>query len=223
MTKGVLYHLIQPLARVVFLIAVRQKVMGREQLPKRGAVILAITHLSHTDPIALANCSPRTIDFMARKEGFSNRLKAQLMHMLHAFRVDRNGFVLPGVREALRRLDDERLVGIFPEAEVTRGSESVLNGAAMRGGAAWLSRRTDSPIIPCVVLGSRSLHNPIRWLPLKLGRSWIVFGEPLLPNHEVEDSREGRRALTDSLAERMRGLHAELVETYAIPPLYRDV
>ncbi|MFT5291422.1 MAG: 1-acyl-sn-glycerol-3-phosphate acyltransferase [Planctomycetota bacterium] len=223
MTKGVLYHLIQPLARVVFLIAVRQKVVGRELVPKTGPVILAITHLSHTDPITLANCSPRTIDFMARKEGFSNALKAQIMHMLNAFRVDRNGFVLPGVREALRRLDGERLVGIFPEAEVTRGSESVLNGGPMRAGAAWLSRRTDTPIIPCVVLGSRSLHNPIRWLPLKLGRSWIAFGEPLLPNHGVSDSRDGRKALTDALAERMRVLHGELVETYAIPSPYRDV
>ncbi len=221
--KGVLYHLILPLAKVVFLIAVRQKVMGRELVPKTGPVILAITHLSHTDPITLAHCSPRMIDFMARKEGFSNRLKAQLMHMMHAFRVDRHGYVLPGVREALRRLEQDRVVGIFPEAEVTMGPESVLNGGAIRAGAAWLSRRADIPIIPCVVLGSRSLHNPIRWMPLKLGRSWIAFGEPLLPNHEVGDSREGRWALSDALAERMRGLHAELVETYAVPPLYRDV
>ena len=217
-----LYRAIHVASKFVFFVAVRQGVLGRERVPDRGAVILAISHLSHTDPIALGASIERPVDFMARSEGFSTPLKARLMKSMGAFEIERFGWARPGLVEGQRRLEAGRMIGVFPEGEVMTGSESVLCGAPIKCGAAWLSRRTGAPIIPCVVLGSKSLHSPKGWLPFKLGRSWVAFGEPIQPNLEVSDSRAGRRALTDKVAVALRDLHVDLVRECAVPPTFAE-
>ncbi len=221
--KGSLYRVLRPVLVGVFWVAVRQRVLRRELVRREGPFILAVSHLSHYDPTPLAVAVRRPVTWMARKESFAALWSSTIMNLFGAFSIDRTGPALPGIREALRRLEQGKLVGIFPEGEVMSGKGSVLNGGPIKYGALWVARRAGVPVVPCVVLGSQGFRSVLPWLPLKLGRTWVAFGEPIQPNLEVQDSREGRRLMGEELAEALRALHRELGETYSIPPRYHEV
>ncbi|MEX1025732.1 MAG: lysophospholipid acyltransferase family protein [Planctomycetota bacterium] len=218
--RGSLYLLLKPLLAAIFRVAVRSCVLGAEHTRRQGAYLLVVAHLSHNDPIPVSAVSVREVDWMARQEAFDTRLGARFMRLMGSFAIVRTGeglFARPGLREALGRLDEGRVVGVFPEAEVMSGERSVLNGGPYRLGAFWLARRARVPIVPCVVLGSGCFSRPTSWLPLKQARVWVAYGPPIEPNLDVELSREGRQQLGQCVAASLRSLHAELATTFELP------
>ena len=195
----------------------RNKVLGKERVPRsHEGLLLACTHLSHYDPFSISVLLRRKVDWMARAEYFRNAFPRFWVTRCDAFRIDRAGPWLPGVREALRRLDEGRLVGIYPEGDVTRDVNSVLLGAPIKQGAAMLARYSQVPVVPCVVLGSDQFRSVTPWLPLRSGRLWIGFGNPLEADYSMPRGRASRAELTERLAEAMRELYAEMLAEWNI-------
>ncbi|MEM1245466.1 MAG: lysophospholipid acyltransferase family protein [Acidobacteriota bacterium] len=205
--------------RSIFLVSNRCEVMGLEHLPKRhDGVILACTHLSHYDPFCISTLSRRHVEWMARIESFKTPMSEWLTRNSHAFAVDRFGFALPGIREALRRLDRGGLVGIFPEGEVMDEQTSALTRGELKAGVGLLARRSGAPVIPCVVLNSQQFSNVTPWLPLRAGRLWVGFGPPLHADAELPHGRDSRWELTQRLHASLREVYSGLLETYDVPP-----
>lgn len=203
----------------IFRLTSRCHYLGREHLPPRGVpCVLAIAHLSHYDPVVVGVLLRRPLDFMARAEFYETPASRWFVENARCVKIDRYGHALPGIREALRRLAAGRQVGIFPEGEIMRGENSVLNGAGVKGGAALLSRRGAVPIIPCVVLGSDQFRRFVPWLPLRTGRLWIGLGEPIGPpiggDAWAKPGRASRDAVSAQLAEAMRELHRQMRERF---------
>ena len=82
------------------------------------------------------------------EELFLNRGSAVLMDWLCAFKVRRDGTDRTGIRTALRRLEEGRVVGVFPEGGIRAGKGSVLNGAPMWPGVSALCVLSGKPIVP---------------------------------------------------------------------------
>ena len=145
----------------------RLRVEGREHIPLSGRVIVAGNHLTTLDPFVIANALPRErrIQFMAKKEIFRNPIIGGIVRGGGSFPVDRNSNDVGAIRNALRVLNAEGMLGIFPEG--TRG------GGEMNGGVALLALRGKAPVVP---VGLR-LHK----------RVWTVrFGPPLAPQGTIK-------------------------------------
>ncbi len=203
--------------RGVFLVSNRSYVLGREHLPRRGPFLIACTHLSHYDPFCVSVVTGRRIEWMARVESFQTPLSEWLTRNAGGFAIDRFGCAVPGIREALRRLDDERIVGIFPEGEVMDTETSALTRGELKAGVGLLARRADVPVVPCVSLNGNQFRRVVPWLPLKAGRVFMAFGEPLLPDPELPHGRRSRWELTERLHVSLRELHARLEEAFDLP------
>lgn len=202
----------------VFRLTSRCAFLGREHLPpRREPYILAIAHLSHYDPVVAGALLRRRLDYMARAEFYETPIARWCVEHAGCIRIDRYGQALPGVREALRRLERRRPVAIFPEGEIMSGHDSVLNGGPVKGGAALLSRRSGVPVIPCVVLGSEQFRKVLPWLPLRTGRLWIGLGPALEPPSDAKPGRASRTSESRRLAEAMRAVYAQLHERFDIP------
>lgn len=214
----------------IFRVTSRCRFVGRQHLPPRGTpAVLAVAHLSHYDPVVAASLLRRLVDWMARDEFYRTPGSRWAMEHARCIRIDRYGQALPGVREALRRLQDDRLVGIFPEGEIMAGDDSVLNGAGVKGGAGLLARWATRPgkhgvvipggvpIVPCVVLGSDQFRRVLPWLPLKAGRLWIGLGEPITVDPDAKPGRATRAAVSAELADALRAVYAELRERFDPP------
>src|SRR5690554_2286078 len=67
MIKFVARLLLAPLARLIW----RPRVIGRRNVPKKGAVILASNHLSFIDSVVITLVAPRSVSFLAKADYFT--------------------------------------------------------------------------------------------------------------------------------------------------------
>src|SRR5437763_10173948 len=98
---------------------------GTENVPRSGGALMALNHISYIDFILggyAAQPSKRLVRFMAKAEIFEHRIAGPVMRSLHHIPVDRADG-LASYDEAIRFLKDGEIVGIFPEATISRSFE----------------------------------------------------------------------------------------------------
>jgi 1-acyl-sn-glycerol-3-phosphate acyltransferase len=166
---------------ILFAAKARLTVMLYHDLPREGGFILAANHISHFDPPIITVFCPRRIDWIGMSDLFSGRILRWLFSGLNVIPIERNGPDRAALRTASRRIEEGRVVGIFPEGGIRDGAASIVNGAPMKQGVSLLSAISDAPLVPCVILGSDRLYNPRNWLPWRRPRIWIGYGKPILP------------------------------------------
>ena len=194
----------------------RVRCHGLEHLPGAGGVLLAVSHVSHLDPVVVSEQVGRRIGWMSRGEFFRHGLMRPVLRWLGAFPVLRGAYARPTLRESLRRLNDGEIVGIFPEGEIMQGAESVMRGGRIRQGVCWLALRAGCPIIPIVVLGTERLNQVKVWLPLKQGRLYMMVGAAISAG-SASSGRKERKALAAQLEAAFRQIYAELRTVESLP------
>ncbi len=209
-----LYHAGTAFGRFVFSVAMNVRQVRPEIPSRRGPFILAITHLSHLEPIISCVLIERRIEWMTRREFYKHRPIAWLLAALDCFMVNRQGVPVAAIREAIARLKNGRVVGICPEGGVTHGKDAAIHGGPIKRGVASASIRSGAPIIPCVMLGTHKLNKIRPWLPIKSGELYVAYGHPIHPPANTKSTRTTRQALADQLRQSYQDLYAELRAAY---------
>lgn len=140
------------MAFLILKVVFRMRVFGRKHIPKKGGFILAGNHSSYLDPVVLGVACPRRLDYMAKEELFCNPLLAGLLSRVGAFPVKRNSADLSALKEAMRRLKDNRALALFPEGSRRFDSASTEPHA----GIGFLAAKLDVPVIPAFIRGTDS-------------------------------------------------------------------
>lgn len=151
-------------------------VVGAENLPRDGAVVIAANHFSHLDPPLIAVNLNRYIRFLAVDELFGDsRAFTFLLEFFGAIPVDRDGYPIGAMREAISYLNGGGAVGLFPEGRrVERWGENPP-----KRGAAWLAWMTGAPLVPVAIVGTEhSLAPGERAFRRTAVKIWIE--EPIL-------------------------------------------
>ncbi|MCX6429091.1 MAG: lysophospholipid acyltransferase family protein [Actinobacteria bacterium] len=155
-------------------------ITGDENISHDGGAILAINHISYLD-FALAGTAvlptKRYVRFMAKKEIFDNKVAGPLMRGMHHINVDRaNGSA--SFVAALRALRSGEIVGIFPEATISKSFEIK----EMKTGVVRLAMGAGVPVIPVIIWGSQRIWT--KGVPRNLKRNrtpiTITICEPML-------------------------------------------
>jgi 1-acyl-sn-glycerol-3-phosphate acyltransferase len=170
-----LYEVLRPLALGLARLAFRLEAHGTEHVPMSGAALVVANHSSVLDPPLIGAASPRVLDFMAKAELFDVPGFGRFISALNAHPIRREGNDASALRMALKLLEDDRALLVFPEG--TRGPEGQLREA--RPGAGMLAVLSGARVVPTFIQGS--------------GRAWpkgsksprpakvrIDFGKPLL-------------------------------------------
>ena len=213
---GYFYDAVRLLCRPIFACTMRFRISGLERVGDQGGVIIAVSHVSHLDPIVVSAVLRRRISWVSRAEFYQQWFMSRVLYHGGAFRVDRKGQALPTMREGLRRLARGEAVGIFPEGELMQGNQSVLRGARMKHGVCLLAARSGLPVVPVVVLGTDQLGRIGPWLPAKRGRLWVTVGRPICAERGVS-TREGRDAFAKLLTAEYVRIYAEMREMFGLP------
>ncbi|HKM59230.1 MAG TPA: lysophospholipid acyltransferase family protein [Chthoniobacterales bacterium] len=209
------YGLSKRIIRTALLPVCRIQVVYFATLPSEPGYIIASNHISHFDPPILSALFPHNVDWMTMEEMFRNPASAFLMKLLSAFKVRRDGSDRIGIRTALNRLAESRVVGLFPEGGIRAGSVSVLEGAPMWPGAAALSVLSGKPIVPVVILGTDRLYDPRNWLRFRRVRVWIGFGEQIVPRRDL-GRRQARELVQASLSNAFLSMKHRIVATFRL-------
>lgn len=161
-------------------------IKGEENVPRSGGAILAINHIGYLD-FAISGTAAlpakRYVRYMAKKQIFDNKIAGPLMRGMHHISVDRNSGSASFVA-ALRALKSGEIVGIFPEATISKSFEIK----SMKSGAARLAIGAGVPVLPTIVWGSQRIWTKGR--KRDFGRNKfpisIYVGTPLHFTRETE-------------------------------------
>jgi 1-acyl-sn-glycerol-3-phosphate acyltransferase len=168
-------------ARVVFAAqGLKFTVTGAHNIPTSGGAVLMINHLSYFDFAyagLAARPSKRLVRFMAKDDVFRHRISGPLMRGMHHIPVDRTAGAA-SFRAAVSALKAGEIVGVFPEATISRSFE--LKG--FKSGAVRMAQSAGVPVVPMVIWGSQRVWT--KGYPKRLGRTnvpiMLSVGEPVM-------------------------------------------
>ncbi|MBE3597733.1 MAG: 1-acyl-sn-glycerol-3-phosphate acyltransferase [Limnochordaceae bacterium] len=160
MAGDLLYRSARWVLRAVLVRYFRVRAYGIDRIPASGPVLLAINHLSMLDPLLIGVVVPRPVHFMAKEELFRYPVLRQLLPKVHAFPVRRGEADREAIHQALRRLQEGQVVGVFPEG--TRSQDGRL--LEIQGGTALLALKSGAPILPIAITGTeRAMPRGAYW------------------------------------------------------------
>ena len=185
-------------AKTLFrLLGIRFQMHGTENVPRTGGALLAFNHVSYIDFVLgglAAQPSGRLVRFMAKREVFDHAIGGPVMRSMHHIAVDRADGA-GSMDEALRYLESGEVVGIFPEATISRSFEVK----DLKSGAARIAAQAGVPLIPVALWGTQRMMTKDHPRDFARGKTiGIRVGEPMYPDgaDPVADTAELRRRLS---------------------------
>lgn len=178
--KNFFYFFLKICAKVIFFLYFRLGSKGKENIPKKGKLIVAANHSSYLDPFVLGTCFPRKISFIMTSLYYEKPFLKPFCYLLDAIPVG-EGFYISAYKKVVKKLNEGGVIGIFPEGR--RSREGILLDA--RKGVGFYSLRTKSPVLPCAIIGARESLPPSSFFP-KPVKIKIVFGKPITFEDDVD-------------------------------------
>ena len=184
-------------------------VIGAENIPAESGALLAGNHTGYADFILMGTGpylhGERLVRFMAKKSVFDVPVLGWLLKLMKHVPVDRaRGGA--SIASAVQMLREGNLVGIFPEATISRSFEL----ANFKTGAARIAHQAGVPLVPCAIWGSqriwtKDLPKHFRDVPVI-----VRYGEPVALTGDAEaDTAELKRQM-QSLLDASRSEYASL-------------
>ncbi len=159
------YSFARSLVNAVLKPVYRIEVIGRENIPEDGGVLLCSNHIDNLDPPVVGITAPRPVHFMAKEELFSVPLLGKIVPHLNAFPVKRGMSDREALRKGLGILKDGKVLGLFPEGTRSKTGE-MGKGLA---GAGFFALRSEAHVVPCAIIGPYKAFKKLK----------VVYGKPI--------------------------------------------
>jgi len=190
---------------------------GEENIPEDGGAVVAINHTSYVDflPAALAMYRRgRRLRFMIKAE--MQRVKAVNFLIKHTrtIPVDREAGA-GAYAVAVQRLRQGELVGVYPEATISRSFELK----EFKTGAARMALEADVPIVPVIVWGAQRIwtKDHPRHIGRKKGPITVRVGPPLHAAEDIARTNAALRASMTTLLHQVQQSYPHPAGAYWVP------
>ena len=144
---------------------------------------------------------------MAKKELFDHWFMGPVSRAVGHVEVDRS-LGAASVDEAVRRLGEGELIGIFPEGTLSE----TLELTRFKTGAARIAQASGAPLIPAATWGTQKFW--VKSGRKEMGRAHLpvvtVVGEPVDVSGTAEEATKRLKGAVDKLLIEARKLYAEL-------------
>jgi len=187
-------------------LAIRLHMQGTENIPRTGPAVVVSNHISYLDFIFAgyaAQPSGRLVRFMAKKEVFDHPVSGPVMRSLHHIPVDR-GHGLDSYAAALDYLRNGELVGLFPEATISRSFELKQ----FKSGAVRMAAEVGVPVVPIILWGTHRMYTKDHLRNFARGQTLAIHvGAPLTvaPGDPLGETARLKSTMRQMLNETIRG------------------
>ncbi len=175
---GFWYRLAVVLLKPPLRLLTRRRWSGFQNVPRQGGVIVAANHISHVDPLVLADAimfsTARLPRYLAKASLFKgNGLVGRTMRGAKQIPVHRNtADASAALKDAVDALHSGELIAIYPEGTVSRDPGKWPMVA--RTGVARLALLSGVPVVPVAQWGAQEILD-----------SYRTPGLHLFPRHTV--------------------------------------
>lgn len=143
------------------------EVIGEENIPSEGNLIIAANHKSNLDPIFVASAvnKKRKMTAIAKEELFKNKILAKILNKVEIIPINRQNPGLGTIKRILKYIKNDYALVMFPEG--TRSKTDDFNNA--KAGLSLFATKAKAEIVPCTIYSSYKLFKPAK----------IYFGKPI--------------------------------------------
>lgn len=165
-----------PLA-AFFKVVYRPQIIGKENIPESGKIILAGNHTNYLDCLLVGSSTKRCVHYLAKDELIKGPF-GFIFKALGIIPVNRRAKDKNALATAVQTLNDEKLIGIFPEGTINRTDDVIM---PFKFGAVKMAFESQSNIVPFVISG--------KYKPFKKSVK-IRFFEPVEATEDLEKANE---------------------------------
>ena len=179
------YKVVRPFLSFMIKLLFHPKVIGLENIPKTGRIVLAGNHTKWLDPVTLVGIQKRQIHFLAKDELFHGITKfiVKGMGCVPVNRKIHDKNALSSAEDFLRK---DLCIGIFPEGTINRTNDIIM---PFKIGAVKMSYDTNSKIVPFIITGKYRI----------IGRSVkIEFLKPIKVGNDLSRENDKLMKLVES-------------------------
>ena len=136
----------------------KYEVVGAENIPDEGNIIVAANHKSNLDPIFVASAiKNRTVATIGKKELFKNKILATILNKLNVIPIDRDNPGISTIKTILKKIKEGYVIGIFPEGTRVKG-----NGfGEAKAGLALFAVKGKANVVPVSIISNYKLFNKV--------------------------------------------------------------
>ncbi len=149
MKDCLLYRLLRPIVVILFKIIYRPNIIGKENIPKKGRVVICGNHTNMMDIPLLFCGTKRTIHFLAKDELFKG-LGKPFFYSMGCIPVNRRTKDKKSLESAIKELNEDKVIGIFPEGTFNRTEDIIM---PFKYGAVKMAHETNSVLVPFSITG----------------------------------------------------------------------
>ncbi len=196
-----LFYLLKMIGIILLKGLYRIQAENREQIPRKGPLIVAANHFSYMDPIVLQAMFPRRISFMMTERYYEGRGK-WFFKFMRCINVKEKGANIAALRDAVEVLRRNGVIGIFPEGGVSK--EGRLQEGNL--GIGFLVKKSSAPVIPAFISGTYEALPKGKIVP-GISKIEIIFGKPMVfENIQDIKNKKGIEKITRRIMEQIEGL-----------------
>jgi 1-acyl-sn-glycerol-3-phosphate acyltransferase len=138
------YRFAKPFIKFYYKILFRVKVVGSENIPEQGAIILCSNHISNNDPLLLGAFIKRRLNCMAKAELFRIPLLGMIIRSLGAFPVNRDDPGMDSFRKGMEVLKNGKVLCIFAQGRRFR----EIDAKDAKAGVALFAMKSGAEVYP---------------------------------------------------------------------------
>jgi 1-acyl-sn-glycerol-3-phosphate acyltransferase len=195
------YFVARWICRIFCNIFFKMRIYGKENVPKKGAVVLICNHQSFLDPLFCGIYIGRPLFFLARHTLFEKRFWGRVISSVNTIPVRRGEADLSAMKTIIGKLKQGKGVCLFPEA--TRSKDGKIT--ALKPGFGLLCRRGNAAVVPAVVDGAFECW-PRHKKFFSPGMIVVCYGEAIAAE-QVKDMTD--KQLADQLTDTLRKMQNE--------------
>ena len=147
--EEMIYKAVKKPLSAFFKVVYKPEIIGSERIPESGRIILAGNHTNYFDCILVACATDRCVHYLAKDELMKGPLKI-IFKNLGIIPVNRRTKDKAALETAISYLNDDKLIGIFPEGTINRTNDIIM---PFKFGAVKMASETKTPVIPFVITG----------------------------------------------------------------------
>ena len=172
----ILYWIVKIFGTPIFYLLFRPKYINKKNIPKNVPVVLAGNHKSNFDCASLVCSTNRVVHFLAKKELLDTKMKWVFKGM-GIIPVDRKNKNPQALQEAIKNLNENKVIGIFPEGTTNKTNDIIM---PFKYGAVKMASETNAYIVPFSITGEYKFF----------GRLKITFGEAYKVGTDLEQENK---------------------------------
>lgn len=192
-----LYRLYKIILGPIFKVYYNPKVIGKENIPKDGSILLVGNHIHLMDQCVPILSTKRVVNYMAKKEYFDNKKVAWFFKSAGCIPVDRSKKDDRAVNDALNILNSGGAIGLFPEG--TRNKTDLFL-QPFKFGAVSMAKKTNSYLVPFGITGDYTFRS--KNLTVRFGKPFKIPAKMELEEANNKLYKTIEKLMKDNLKEK---------------------